>query len=64
VVADPSDPAAVARSIARLVDDPALRQQLGTAGRERAVAELGYDVLAARLAAALTPARGWLRGRG
>ncbi len=53
VVADPSDPAAVADRIARLLDDPAGSARMGAAGRERAVADFSYDVLAARLGAAL-----------
>jgi phosphatidylinositol alpha-1,6-mannosyltransferase len=53
VVSDPTDPALVADRLARLIDDPALAARLGAAGRERAVAELSYDVLAARLGAAL-----------
>jgi phosphatidylinositol alpha-1,6-mannosyltransferase len=53
VVGQPDDPAAVAAQLARLLDDPAARARMGAAGRERAVAELSYDVLAARLGTAL-----------
>jgi phosphatidylinositol alpha-1,6-mannosyltransferase len=53
VVADPSDPAAVADRIARLLDDPAGSARMGAAGRARAVADFSYDGLAARLGAAL-----------
>ncbi len=53
VVADPSDPTAVADRIARLLDDPAGSARMGAAGRERAVADFSYDGLAARLGAAL-----------
>jgi glycosyltransferase involved in cell wall biosynthesis len=53
VVADPSDPAAVADRIARLLDDPTGSARMGAAGRARAVADFSYDGLAARLGAAL-----------
>ena len=49
VVDRPSDVAAVADRLARLLDDPARRVAMGTAARARAVDELAYDVLAARL---------------
>jgi phosphatidylinositol alpha-1,6-mannosyltransferase len=54
VVGDPSDPAAVAERLARLLDDEDLRRRMGSAARVRAVADLSYDVLAARLGAALS----------
>ena len=53
VVGDPTDPDAVAERIGRLLDDAELRARFAAAGRARAVAELSYDVLAARLGAAL-----------
>jgi phosphatidyl-myo-inositol dimannoside synthase len=53
VVRAPSDPAAVARALASLLDDDDRRRRMGTAGRERAVRDFGYDVLAARLAEVL-----------
>jgi phosphatidyl-myo-inositol dimannoside synthase len=53
VVRRPSDPAAVAASVARLVDDVDLRRRMGEAARARTVAEFAYDVLATRLGAAL-----------
>jgi phosphatidylinositol alpha-1,6-mannosyltransferase len=61
VVGDPSDPAAVADRLAQLLDDPDLRTRMGAAARERAVAGFSYDVLAARLGAALAA---WEAGSG
>ena len=48
---DRVDEAVVA--VRRLLDDDAGRARMGVAARERAVAEFSYDVLAARLGAAL-----------
>jgi phosphatidylinositol alpha-1,6-mannosyltransferase len=53
VVRDPRDPAAVAERLAALLDDEPTRTRMGVAGRRRVVTELSYDVLAARLGAAL-----------
>jgi phosphatidylinositol alpha-1,6-mannosyltransferase len=53
VVGAPSDPGAVARALASLLDDEGRRRRMGAAGRERAVRTFGYDVLAARLAEVL-----------
>ena len=53
VVAPPDDPAAVAAALGRLLDDPALASSMGQAARQRAESEFNYDLLAARLAAAL-----------
>jgi glycosyltransferase involved in cell wall biosynthesis len=53
VVPRPADVGAVAEALARLLDDPARRSVMGRAGRQRAVEEFGYDVLAARLAGVL-----------
>jgi phosphatidylinositol alpha-1,6-mannosyltransferase len=50
VVRRPAEPFAVAHALAGLLDDPDRRAAMGTAARDRAVAEVGYDVLAARLA--------------
>jgi glycosyltransferase involved in cell wall biosynthesis len=61
VVADPSDPAAVAEGIGRLLADPERAARMGRAGRARAVAEFSYDGLAARLGAALAA---WEAGAG
>jgi phosphatidylinositol alpha-1,6-mannosyltransferase len=54
VVGDPADPSAVAQRLARLLADPDLRHRMGAAARERAVGDFAYDVLAARLGAALS----------
>ena len=53
VVDDPTDPSDAAEAIGRLLRDAELRAQMAAAGRERAVREFGYDVLAARLEAAI-----------
>ncbi len=56
VVADPGGDGAVERTaeaFATLLDDDALRGRMGVAGRARTEAEFSYDVLAARLGAAL-----------
>lgn len=47
------DPREVARAFERLLDDPALRRSMGTAGRVRAIEEFSYDGLATRLGVAL-----------
>ncbi|MDQ3305759.1 MAG: glycosyltransferase family 4 protein [Actinomycetota bacterium] len=53
VVHRPGDPAAVAASLARLLDDAEERRRLGEGARRRAVGEFDYDVLAAQLQAGL-----------
>ena len=53
VIDHPEDAAAVAAAFARLLDDPALARGMGAAGRERAVREFSYDVLAHRLGVSL-----------
>ncbi|EQD51610.1 glycosyl transferase group 1, partial [mine drainage metagenome] len=54
VVADPKDPGALAIALRRLLADPALRRRFGEAARRRAVESFNFDVLARRLAVALT----------
>jgi phosphatidyl-myo-inositol dimannoside synthase len=49
VVGHPSDVSAVTTALARLLDDPDRRRAMGTAARDRTVAEFGYDRLAGRL---------------
>jgi glycosyltransferase involved in cell wall biosynthesis len=53
----PDDPAALARALARLSGDPALRLRLGRAARARVLGDFGLsagsDRLAARLGATL-----------
>lgn len=53
VVHHPDDPRAVAAAIEQLLDDPRRAREMGVAGRERAVREFSYDVLAARLGRSL-----------
>jgi starch synthase len=53
VVRHPDDPREVAAAFERLLDDPAHARRMGVAGRERAVREFSYDVLAHRLGASL-----------
>lgn len=53
VVADPESPDDAAAAIAALLDDPQRRRAMGRAARQRAVDEFAYDLLAARLGAAL-----------
>ncbi len=58
VVDRPRDAMAVADALARLLDDPELRQSLGDEARRRAVAEFDYDRLARRLHEALVQKAG------
>lgn len=47
----PADPAALAKAIIRLIEEPALRTQLAERGRDRVRAEFGIDPLLARIEA-------------
>jgi phosphatidylinositol alpha-1,6-mannosyltransferase len=49
VVDDPTDVDAVASAIARLVEHPDLRATMASAGRQRAIDQFSYDLLAERL---------------
>ncbi len=49
VVTDPSDPDAVARALARVLDAPELRARMGAAGRRRAEEHFRWDDLSERL---------------
>jgi len=51
VLVAPEDPAALAAAIVRLLGDAALRERLGTAARERALAEFSADRMARETAA-------------
>ncbi len=53
VVRQPDDAHEVVAAITRLLDDNDLRARMGLAGRERAVREFSYDVLAQRLGQSL-----------
>jgi len=58
VVDHPRDIAAVAGALARLLDDPALRERLGAEARRRVVAEFDHGRLARRLHEAIVEAGG------
>ncbi|HEY3485844.1 MAG TPA: glycosyltransferase, partial [Ilumatobacteraceae bacterium] len=53
VVRTPDDHMAAAEAFATLLDDAARRRAMAVASRRRAIDEFSYDVLAARLGAAL-----------
>ena len=53
VVREPDDPRAVAAAFEQLLNDPVRARAMGAAGRERAVREFSYDVLAHRLGVSL-----------
>jgi len=53
VVDDPSDPRAVAAALQSLLEDEPMRSRFGHAARKRAEKDYDYDLLAARLRAAL-----------
>ena len=61
IVERPDEPRAVAAALTSLLDAPGQRAAMSRAGRERAVASFGYDVLARRLGEALS--EGWPLGR-
>jgi phosphatidylinositol alpha-1,6-mannosyltransferase len=61
VAPTPQDPAAVARLLAGLLDDPTRCHQMGERARERAAADFSYDGLARRLGEALAA---WEAGAG
>ncbi len=63
-VVDPRDVLAVRHSLDRLVRDFGLRTRMGSAARARAVTELSYDALAARLAPLAAGDLGTLREFG
>lgn len=50
LLVEPSDPAALARAICRLVESPALRETLGRAARAHVESHLDMDVVAGRYA--------------
>ncbi len=56
VVDDPSDVEAVADAIGQLLADDERRRRMAAAGRDRAVREFSYDVLAGRLRAGIDDA--------
>jgi len=56
VVHDPSSVAELAKALQRLIVDPDLRHAMGVAARRRAEGMFSYDLLAARLQAALAEA--------
>jgi phosphatidylinositol alpha-1,6-mannosyltransferase len=56
VLGDPTDPAALANLIDKLLSDPGLASRQGQAARHRAELEYSYDVVAARLQEALDQA--------
>ena len=53
VVRSPDDHVAVAAAFERLLDDPVAARAMGRAGRQRAIDEFSYDLLARRLGTAL-----------
>ena len=57
VVREPRSVEEVETALGRLIADDALRHTMGTAARQRAEAEFSYDLLAARLDAALQASR-------
>jgi phosphatidylinositol alpha-1,6-mannosyltransferase len=58
VVRRPTDVGSATRALARLLTDPTLRSEMGSASRRRAEASFDYDRLAPRLAASLADREG------
>jgi phosphatidylinositol alpha-1,6-mannosyltransferase len=58
VVDNPSDPAALAAALRRLLSDDSLRLRMGEASRRRAEESFRYDLLARRLGVALADVEG------
>ncbi len=56
VVDMPTDPAAAAAALRKLLENESLRKKLGQAARHRAMREFNYDLLASRLRASLEEA--------
>jgi rhamnosyl/mannosyltransferase len=46
----PNDPQALSQALNRILDDPALGERLGTAGRDRAMSEFDHSAFCARMA--------------
>jgi alpha-1,3-rhamnosyl/mannosyltransferase len=61
LVVDPHDEGAMARALSSLLGDPAMRERLAAAGRERLTA-FGWDRCAARTAEVLHKAHAWAHG--
>jgi glycosyltransferase involved in cell wall biosynthesis len=51
LLVEPNSPDALVNAIRRLLDDPALRQRLGAAGRERVIQRFTWQVTARGTAA-------------
>ncbi len=58
VVDDPGDAGQLARALRKLLADETLRRRMGRAGRLRVEGSFGYDILARRLAGALSDVEG------
>jgi glycosyltransferase involved in cell wall biosynthesis len=61
LIAEPRSSESLARQLARLRDDPALRQRFGIAAREKALREFGIERMLDRMEAVF---RSVLDGRG
>ena len=58
----PDDPAALARALQDVLDDPARARAMGKAARDRAITEFAPDTHLARLTAAYTEAQQLIAG--